>query len=64
VKRRQALKSRKRKSKKLGFKKAAQAFAKTIWKHLVELPAEEREKDIAAIEAAVARKLRQLRKRK
>jgi hypothetical protein len=63
-KRSQALKGRKKRSKKLSFKKAAQALAKTMWKHLVQLPEEEREKDIAAIERALTKKLKQLSGRK
>ena len=58
------MKGRKKRTKKLSFKRAAQVFAKTIWKHLVQLPEEERERDLAAIERAVTRKLKQLSGRK
>jgi len=50
-----------RKKKKLSLKRAAQLLAKTIYKHLVKLPEEERERDIAAFERAVAKKLKKLR---
>ena len=53
-------KRKKREAKKPSLKRAAQKLAKTIWKHLVELPEEERERDIAAIERAVKRKFKQL----
>jgi hypothetical protein len=53
-----------RKSKKLSLKKSAQAIAKMIWKHLVKLPEEERERSIAAFERAVSKKFNRLRGRK
>ena len=53
----------KRKSKKPGLKRAGRFLVKTIWKYLVQLPEEEREKDIAAIERILARKFRQLRRK-
>jgi len=51
-------KARKRKGKKLSFKKALKAVARFIWKHLVQLPEEERERGIAAIERAVTKKFK------
>jgi len=57
--------NRKKKSKKkLSLKKGAKAMAKLIYKHLIKLPEEERERDIAAIERAVAKKLKRLKRRK
>ena len=61
------LKARKRKKKsrkKLSLKKGAAAMAKLIYKHLIKLPEEERERDIAAIERAVAKKLKRLKGKK
>ena len=56
--------NRKKKSKKkLSLKKGAKAMAKLIYKHLIKLPEEERERDIAAIERAVAKKLKRLKGR-
>ena len=43
---------------------AAQAIAKTVYKYFVELPEEERERDIAAFERAISRKLKRLRAKK
>jgi hypothetical protein len=51
-------KARKRKGKKPSFKKALRAVARFIWRHLVQLPEEERERSIAAIERAVAKKFK------
>jgi len=53
----------KRKSKKPGLKRAGRLLVKTIWKYLVQIPEEEREKDIAAIERILARKFKQLRRK-
>jgi len=50
--------------KKLTLKSAAKAVAKTIWLHLVKLPEEEREQQIAAVERALAKKLARLTGRK
>lgn len=55
---------RKKKSKSPILKKAARKIFKTIVKHLVQLPEEEREKDIAAFERAVVKKFKRLRKKK
>jgi hypothetical protein len=65
-----ALKAHKRKVKRNGkgkkpsLKKAAQAIAKTIYKYFVDLPEKERERDIAALERALSRKLKRLRAKK
>lgn len=58
------MKVRKKKSKKLSLKKSAQALAKVIWKHLVKLPEEERERNIAAFERAVSKKFNRLKRKK
>lgn len=58
------MKARKKKHKKLGLKKAAEAIANLIWRHLVKLPEEERESNIAAFERAVSKKLKRLRGKK
>jgi hypothetical protein len=61
------LKARKRngkRKKKPSLKRAAQAIAKTIYRYFVELPEEERDRDIAALERAVSRKLKRLRAKK
>lgn len=50
-----------KKQKKLSLKRAAQTFAKIIYKHLVKLPEEEREENIAAFERAVAKKFKRQR---
>jgi hypothetical protein len=57
-------KKRKKKQSKLTLKKAVKAMAKSIYVHLVKLPEEERERDIAAFERAVSKKLRRLRAKK
>jgi hypothetical protein len=57
-------KKRKKKQSKLSLKKAVKAMAKSIYVHLVKLPEEERERDIAAFERAVSKKLRRLRAKK
>jgi len=49
---------------KLSLKKAAQAIAKMVYKHLVKLPEEERERDIAMFEREVSKKLKKLAGRK
>jgi hypothetical protein len=54
-------KSRKRK---LGLKRAAKAIAKNVYKHLVKLPEEERERNIALLEREVSKKLKKLTGRK
>jgi hypothetical protein len=59
-----ALKARKTKRKKLSLKKAAEAISKLVWEHLVKLPEEERERDIAAFEQAVSKKFKRLRGKK
>jgi len=61
-----ALKARKRigKKKKPSLKKAAQSIAKAIYKYFVELPEKERERDIAALERVVSKKLKRLRAKK
>ena len=60
------MKARKRngKKKKSSLKMAAQAIAKTVYKYFVELPEEERERDIAAFERAMSKKLKRLRAKK
>ncbi len=58
-----ALKARKKK-KKPTLKMAAQAIAKTVYKYFVELPEEERERDISAFERAMSKKLKRLRAKK
>jgi len=58
------LKARKKKRKKLSLKSGAKAIAKMIYKHLVKLPEEERERDIAAIERAVSKRLKRLQRKK
>jgi hypothetical protein len=52
-----AVKLRKKRCKKFTLKRAAQKLGKFIYKHLVKLPEEERERDIAAIERAIAKGL-------
>jgi hypothetical protein len=52
---------REKKQSKLSLKNAVKAIAKSIYVHLVKLPEEEREKDIAAFERAVSKKLKRLR---
>lgn len=54
----------KKKQGKLSLKRAVKAIAKNIYVHLVKLPEEEREKDIAAFERAVSKKLKRLRREK
>ena len=54
-------KKRKKKQSKLSLKKAAKAIAKSIYVHLVKLPEEERERDIASFERAVSKRLKRLR---
>jgi hypothetical protein len=58
------LKARRKKRKKLSLKKAAEAISKLVWKHLVKLPEEERERDIAAFERAVSKKFKRLKEKK
>lgn len=50
-----------KKKKKLSLKRAVRTFAKIIYKHLVKLPEEEREENIAAFERAVAKKFKRPR---
>jgi hypothetical protein len=57
-------KQRKKKQSKLNLKKAVKVIAKSIYVHLVKLPEEERERDIAAFERAVSKKLRRLKAKK
>jgi len=52
-----------KKRKKLNLKRAAQVFAKIIYKHLVKLPEEEREENIAVFERVVAKKFKRRRGR-
>jgi len=61
-----ALKARKRngKKKKPSLKMAAQAIAKTVYKYVVELPEEERKREIAAFERAMSKKFKRLRAKK
>jgi hypothetical protein len=57
------LKARRKKRKKLSLKKAAEAISKLVWKYLVKLPEEERERDIAAFERAVSKKFKRLKEK-
>lgn len=52
---------KKGKKKKVSLKKAMKAVAKIIYENLVKLPEEERERDIAAMERAVAKRVKRLR---
>lgn len=54
----------KKKQSKLSLKRAAKAIAKNIYVHLVKLPEEERERDMAAFERALSQKLKRLRREK
>ena len=58
------MKARKKKPKKLSLKKAAEAFGKLLWEHLVKLPEEERERAIAAFERAASKRFKRLRGKK
>lgn len=49
------------KKKKVSLRKAVKAVAKIIYENLVKLPEEERERNIAAMERAVAKRLKKLR---
>jgi len=51
-------KSRRRISHKVRIERAVKAAAKTIWKHLVELPEKEREQNLATIGRMVKKKLK------
>lgn len=51
-------------SHKVRIKRAVKAVAKTIWKHLVELPEKEREQNLATIKRALAKKFKQVRRKK
>jgi len=53
-----------KKPRKLTLKRAAQKLGKFIYKHLVELPEEERERDIADIERAITKKFERKKKKK
>lgn len=60
-KKKRVKKSRKRQrriSHKVRIKRAVKAAAKTIWKHLVELPEKEREQNLATIHRMVKKKLK------
>jgi len=57
-------KKRKKKQSKLTLKRAVKAIGKSIYVHLVKLPEEEREKDIAAFERAVSKRLKRMRGKK
>jgi hypothetical protein len=56
--RKQKKKNGEEKKKKLTLKRALRAAARMIYKHLVKLPEEERERNIAALERAVAKKFK------
>jgi hypothetical protein len=58
------LKARRKKRKKLSLKKAAEAISNLVWKYLVKLPEEERERNIAAFERAVSKKFKRLKEKK
>jgi len=49
---------------KVSLRKAAQTIAKTIYKHLVKLPEEERERVIAMFEREVSKRFKKLAGRK
>lgn len=49
---------KRRVSHKVRIKRAVKAVAKTIWKHLVELPEKEREQNLATIHRMVKKKLK------
>jgi hypothetical protein len=55
---------KKKQPKKLTLKKAVRKIAKTILKHLIELPEEERERNIAAFERAVAKRFNRHKRKK
>ena len=55
---------KKKKRKKLSLKRAVKSIAKIIYKHLVKLPEEERERDIATFERALAKKFKRRRAKK
>lgn len=48
----------------MSLRKAAQTIAKTIYKHLVKLPEEERERVIAMFEREVSKRFKKLAGRK
>ena len=58
------MKLRKSWSKKFTLKRAAQKLGKFIYQHLVKLPEEERERDIAAIERAIAKRFGQKKRKR
>jgi hypothetical protein len=49
------------KSKKLTLKRAAKALANLLWVHLIKLPEQEREQQIAYVERALSKKLKRFR---
>lgn len=55
---------KKKKRKKFSLKRTAETIARRIYKQLVELPEEERERDIAMFERAVAKKFKKLTRKK
>jgi len=58
------MKPRQKRRRKFTLKRAAQKLGKFIYKHVVKLPEEERERNIAAIERAIRKKFgRQKRKK-
>jgi hypothetical protein len=58
------MKPRKKKPRKFTLKRAAQKLGKFIYQHVVKLPEEERERNIATIERAIRKKFgRQKRKK-
>jgi len=59
-----ARKKQQQRKRKLSLKKAVRSIAKSILKHLVELPEEERERNIAAFERAVAKKFKRQKRKK
>jgi hypothetical protein len=64
VKSRKKKKQGKKQRKKRTLKKAVRKIAKTILKHLVELPEQERERNIAAFERALAKKFKRPKPKK
>lgn len=55
---------RKPKRQNLTVKRLARKFSKLMYKYLVDEPEKEREQNIAAIERAVSKQLKRLRKQK
>ena len=54
------MRKKKSKKRKLSLKRAAKAIAKNVYKHLVKLPEEQRERDIAMLEREVSKRFKKL----